>query len=128
MYLLIYRDRNQKWAALKIMQAKYSTSEGPLSSPHEVSTLEILQDSRYHSPSLYDSFSHEGPNGSHLCIVNEFLGPSLRHVFTDYTNCDDQLPPDDIIFFSRQLLQAVANLHESRIAHGGIVPRNLQPR
>lgn len=84
----------------------------------------MLQSLREHHVSkfvinLYDDFTHEGPNGSHLCIVTEFLGPSLSTVIEDYDLGGDRLEPDDILRLSRQILQATASLHEAGFAHGG---------
>ncbi|OAQ98866.1 hypothetical protein LLEC1_04690 [Akanthomyces lecanii] len=103
------RDKQaEKWVALKICKADTD-------SLREVSTLRSLQNSPAANfvARLYDSFVHDGPNGSHLCIVTEFLGPSLHHIIADYAH-------DDTLRLSRQLLQAIAALHEAGVAHGGI--------
>lgn len=68
---------------------------------------------------LYDDFIHEGPNGLHLCIVTEFLGPSLSAIVADYHCSGDRLEPEEIFRLTRQLLQATISLHEAGFAHGG---------
>ncbi|OAA52843.1 Protein kinase-like domain protein [Beauveria brongniartii RCEF 3172] len=73
-------------------------------------------------PALHDEFIYDGPNGSHICIVTNILGPSLQHVITDYSNGRDRLEPDDILRLSDQLLEATALLHEAGFAPGGMYP------
>jgi serine/threonine protein kinase len=68
---------------------------------------------------LLDVFTHHGPNGSHLCIVTELLGPSLETVVADYHCGGDRLDSKDIIRVAKQILQAVAATHEAGYAHGG---------
>lgn len=101
--------------ALKICKASYVTSQ------QEILTLQSLQESPASTSliKLYDDFVHNGPNGSHLCIVTEFLGPSLSDVIADYHCGGDRLEPDNILRLARQLLQATAALHEAGFAHGG---------
>jgi serine/threonine-protein kinase SRPK3 len=76
---------------------------------------------------LLDQFIHQGPNGSHLCLVFDLLGPSMldvvdscrmaaRHRGVDY---HEFLEPPTILKVSRQLLKAVAFMHKSGYAHGG---------
>jgi serine/threonine-protein kinase SRPK3 len=88
-----------------------------------VTVIEALQDScNAFVPALLDEFIHDGPNGSHICIVTNLLGPSLQHVITDYPDGGDRLEPDDILRLSGQLLEATALLHEAGFAHGGMHP------
>lgn len=75
---------------------------------------------------LLDDFHHTGPNGFHQCLVLELLGPSLNNVI-DGANPMPGRPRDegdgmiveDIFRLARQLLSALATLHENGIAHGG---------
>ncbi len=87
----------------------------------EISTLRTLQGSPASGfvAKLYESFVHDGPNGSHLCIVTEFLGPSLKHILADYDRGGDRLAPEDTLRLSRQLFQATAAVHEAGVSHGG---------
>lgn len=68
--------------------------------------------------SHHDDFTHGGPNGSHLCIVTELLGPSLSTVVKDYADGDQRLDPDEILRLTKQILQATTSLHEIGFAHG----------
>lgn len=71
--------------------------------------------------SFYDSFINEGPNGHHLCIVFEFLGPTLAVVLRNYRELEDEgkLSANTVLKITRQLLQAVDHLHRLGYAHGG---------
>jgi len=73
---------------------------------------------------LFDDFIHHGPNGSHQCFVFELLGPTVNTKMECYVP-DGSLPDersfysDEILMMAKQLLQAVAFLHEAGYAHGG---------
>jgi len=101
--------------ALKICKASSTTCR------RELSTLQSLRENHplRFIVNLYDDFLHDGPNGSHLCIVTEFLGPSLSAVVEDYHRGGERLEPEDILRLTRQILQATASLHEAGFAHGG---------
>ena len=45
---------------------------------------------------LLDDFLHQGPNGSHQCLVFELLGPSVDAVVADYGEFGDRLEPETI--------------------------------
>jgi serine/threonine-protein kinase SRPK3 len=76
---------------------------------------------------LLDHFVHQGPNGSHLCLVFNLLGPSVHKVVEscrmaahdDETEYHEFLDPTTILKVSRQLLKAVAFMHKAGYAHGG---------
>lgn len=68
---------------------------------------------------LYDSFTHEGPNGVHQCLVFELLGPSVDRVLADYRESHDKLCTETIIRMSTQLLKAVKFIHGAGMCHGG---------
>jgi serine/threonine protein kinase len=76
---------------------------------------------------LLDQFVHQGPNGSHLCLVFDLLGPSVHKVVEscrmaaqqEETPFHEFLEPPTILKVSRQLLKAVAFMHKAGYAHGG---------
>ncbi|KAF1948634.1 kinase-like protein [Byssothecium circinans] len=78
---------------------------------------------RKHISRLLDSFYHEGPNGQHMCIVSELLGPKVSTVAEKSTNyrLDSKLARR----ISRQLLLAVDYLHSCGVAHGDIHMGNI---
>ena len=59
---------------------------------------------------LLDRFELEGPNGRHLCLVFEALGPAFnpRHLTAHAT-----------WVMTRQMVEGIAYAHESGVAHGG---------
>lgn len=68
---------------------------------------------------LLDSFTHEGPNGIHQCLVFELLGPTVDKVLADYHEGRDNLCPETILRMSAQLLKAVQFIHSAGMGHGG---------
>ncbi|KAL7907398.1 kinase-like domain-containing protein [Trichoderma velutinum] len=71
-----------------------------------------------HVSHLLDSFYHEGPNGRHLCIVLELLGPKISLVVNRRPNyrLDGKLARR----ISSQLLLAVDYIRSCGVAHGDI--------
>lgn len=92
-----------------------------MNTSRELSTLRSLQQGTVSAyvPRLLDSFTHTGPNGIHLCLVTEFLGPSLDHVVADYHQGGDRLDPEIVLKLSKQLLQAIELIHGAGYGHGG---------
>lgn len=74
---------------------------------------------------LLDKFIIDGPNGRHMCLVFELLGPNLRTLvkteYKDRANID----PATILRMTEQLLKAVAFIHQTGFAHGGMVNYRL---
>jgi serine/threonine protein kinase len=70
---------------------------------------------------LLDRFTHQGPNGRHLCLVFELLGPSVDAVVQDYNDGGDRLDAETILKISGQLLEAISFMHGFGFAHGGMV-------
>jgi serine/threonine-protein kinase SRPK3 len=70
---------------------------------------------------LLDHFCHQGPNGTHQCLVFELLGPTVDTVARDIHEGGDVFEPETILRMSEQLLQAITFLHDVGYAHGGTV-------
>lgn len=68
---------------------------------------------------LLDEFTHGGPNGTHRCLVFEFLGPSAALVIEDFYRSDEKFEPEVILMVSEQLLQATTFIYGAGLAHGG---------
>lgn len=75
---------------------------------------------------LLDSFVHAGPNGNHLCLVLELLGPNVdsanRMEPYDTANTpklEENLEPYTVVRISHQLLQGLAFVHKAGYAQGG---------
>ncbi len=72
---------------------------------------------RKHVSQLLDWFYHDGPNGRHLCMVLNLLGPSVSAVAERCPNY--RLDGNLARRVSRQLLYATDYLHSCGVAHGG---------
>ena len=105
----------QRYVSLKILCAE---------EPSDIKDIKVLDYLKNKNPShpgyqyisfLYDSFGIDGPNGSHMCLVSEVLGPSLA----DLVSLGKQLRAAASRTVSRQLVQAVAYLHSEGFCHGG---------
>ncbi|KAK4466343.1 kinase-like domain-containing protein [Cladorrhinum samala] len=76
-----------------------------------------------HVSHLLGSFHIQGPNGRHLCVVLDILGPSTSSVADRCTNY--RLEAGRARSISRQLLLAVDYLHGVNVAHGDIHMGNI---
>ena len=63
-----------------------------------------------HVEQLLDRFKITGPNGRHLCLVVEALGPAFDL---------DVLSPNAAWEVTRQMVEGVSYAHDMGIAHGG---------
>lgn len=68
---------------------------------------------------LLDDFEHDGPNGTHVCLVFEPMGETLAS-YPDWFRTY-KLPEHVTRKFTRQLLWAVSYAHESGVIHTGKV-------
>lgn len=80
--------------------------------------------SQHYIATMLDSFVHEGPNGSHHCLVSEFLGPSLdrfmrEHEKHHYAKKLAMYNVGNIADMMHQVMEAVSFIHEAGMAHGG---------
>lgn len=112
------QNRAHRNVSIKIVVAHKS---GKLD--HELHILTYLKQSNTSHPGykhiipLLDFFYHVGPNGRHLCLVFNVLGPSTSSIAERGPNyrLDGHLARD----VSAQVLLAVDYLHTSGIVHGG---------
>lgn len=115
--LLTPKSSDNKWVALKICRANVTDHRSEVS---KLDTLRSSNASKYVSE-LLNHFTIQGPNGTHLCIVTEFLGPSINDVIYYYVEqcASDRMDADDVLRTSRLLLEATTALHAAGFAHGG---------
>jgi serine/threonine protein kinase len=122
-----------RYYALKVLKAG-DNRQGP----NELKVHQLLGDrstdvKAYDSiVRLMDSFQHQGPNGTHLCIVLEAMGPTAASML-------DELPcnlPRRLRHRSRypfwmakrvlhQTLLGLRALHSKGLAHGDLQPGNI---
>ena len=107
-------NARQQYVALKILCA-----EDP--SITDIEILDFLKCRNVNHPGhqyisfVYDTFGIDGPNGSHICLVSEVLGPCLA----DLVSFGKQLRASASRTIARQLVRAVAYLHSENVCHGG---------
>ena len=107
--------------SIKILAADQSDE----ASCRELRILRHLSELNSHSnhpgkkylPTLKDHFYVHGPNGRHLALVMDVVGPTVSYVQEHCNgNC---LTRKLALMASKQVMLAVDYLHECGIAHGG---------
>ncbi|KFY54919.1 hypothetical protein V497_07347 [Pseudogymnoascus sp. VKM F-4516 (FW-969)] len=120
-----YDDILRQWVALKIMTS--ATTE----TSREVRWYNTLAECRPDSLAsnyiahLLDKFTIDGPNGTHLCLVFELLGPNVRSIVKSEYQDRDNIDPTTILKMSEQLLKALSFVHQTGFAHGDISTKNM---
>ncbi|KAJ0155622.1 Serine/threonine-protein kinase SRPK [Colletotrichum tanaceti] len=99
-----------------LMRLKACAAASPTSPPPLPGAAHVL--------GLLDQFEHRGPHGNHVCLVVKATGPDLsrfRRLFPGL-----RLPPPLVKSVSRQLLLALAHLHDTcQVIHADIKPTNI---
>lgn len=73
---------------------------------------------------LYDSFTHEGPNGTHVCMVFDVLGDNLLTLIKRYDYLG--VPLLGVKSLTRSMLKGLSYLHgEKNIIHTDLKPENV---
>lgn len=82
--------------------------------------------------SLLDSFVHDGPNGRHLCLVLEPMGPSVSSIINAPQLDYDPRKPQPRRFTNqrikailRNVLSGLSFLHHAGVVHGDIHSGNM---
>jgi serine/threonine protein kinase len=110
--------RNQEYVALKVSVAEQYGKTRELETLRTLVELNSDETGSRHVMQLLDHFSIEGPNGTHECLVLEFLGPSITDVLDVGFN-DERLPGKLAKTSVQQALAGLAFLHKHNIGHGG---------
>lgn len=106
-------QRENKWVALKIVDAEHSTS----TAEKTALTRSIVQSSGIQQVATADEqFTFDGPNGQHLALVLPVLGPSLSELSYLFSS---RLTPEFARRVAYEATKAVANLHSQGLCHGG---------
>ena len=112
--------------SLKIMSAEKSREYETQNADFYISNALRKRYEASHHPGgaicrfFWDQFAHEGPNGSHLCLVSEFTGPSLGTVGSWGPSAEfRRLQVDVGKKVAAQVALAVEFLHSAGVVHGG---------
>ena len=111
------------YRALKVLSADESTKSTELRMLQQLAA--IRSDDRgkraIRLPKTY--FRFEGPNGQHICLLNEVAYASLQGLYTiegcNFTPGARRLRADIARKVIRQVTEAVNFLHSHRVCHGG---------
>jgi serine/threonine protein kinase len=113
------------------MVSKVSESTKELQILRHITNPTSTQGAR-HVTQLLDEFKHAGPNGIHVCLVFEPMGPSVSSMVEELPQFKPRkygmkvrYPPRMAKGILRRSLQALAFLHENGIAHGDSQPGNI---
>ncbi|EAA33510.1 kinase-like protein [Neurospora crassa] len=116
-------NKRWKWRVVKVMSAKASNLKGgnadlKVMEMFEGVDRELLKMKGVSIP--MESFWVEGPNGRHLCLMMEWLGPETTGLARCIGQCDGMMK--DICF---QLLEAMEFIHSKGLCHGDFRPQNI---
>lgn len=121
--------RHNRYTVLKILVAAVDV---PANEAHILHFLSTIPDVDQYITKLLDEFDHEGPNGTHKCLVFEPMGPSVNSMVeglpqfqlqTRYTKV--RYPPPMARSILKQALLGLRLLHEHGVAHGDFQPGNM---
>jgi serine/threonine-protein kinase SRPK3 len=109
-------------AALKVLVALLSDKEEN-GIWDELGMLKVIQERNPHSDGyrhvcqLVDNFTHQGPNGNHICLVLEVMQLDVHTLNVAFSKV---MPWPPLARLSKHLLRALAYLHdECGIIHTG---------
>ncbi|RWA12961.1 hypothetical protein EKO27_g2183 [Xylaria grammica] len=115
--------KNERHVGIKVLQAESSTEPHP-----EIAVLHLFEGidqqelQSNHIFAVNDYFWVTGPNGRHLCLVVQVLGPtiswSLRGIDLD--------TPDLLTDLCLQASQSLKYLHDKKICHGDFRPDHMR--
>ncbi|KAG7450208.1 kinase-like protein [Guyanagaster necrorhizus] len=117
----------QRHSALKVVKsaARYAeTARDEIKLLSQVASFSPTHPGRQHLVSFLDSFSHQGPEASHICIVFEPLGENLLALIE--RNKKHGVSRALVKVITRQILLGLQYLHdECDLVHTDIKPENI---
>ncbi|KAI0889308.1 kinase-like domain-containing protein [Annulohypoxylon maeteangense] len=120
---LCYDEKCRYYKSVKVMTAEESVEECPelriLKALADVSDKELREN---HLNIPRDHFWINGPNGRHLCLVSDLLGPSL---FMNHPDGMGIHTPELLTDITFQVSKGLQYLHRKGICHGDLRPSNI---
>lgn len=118
------RDRHSALKVVKSASRYAETARDEIKLLRKVMAANPLHPGRDYVVSFLDSFQHQGPEESHVCIVFEPLGENLLALIE--RNKAKGVPRSLVKSISRQLLLGLQYLHdECDLVHTDIKPENI---
>jgi serine/threonine-protein kinase SRPK3 len=121
MVILKYRKQDSsEFIALKVLSAECYGAEKDLFEREILTHLkngnpkQVGYDQICH---LVDDFEHKGPNGTHVCLVFELIGETLRSFGAWFP--ESMIPESVMRRFTIQLLLALDYAHDHNVIHTG---------
>ncbi|KAJ0413300.1 kinase-like domain-containing protein [Aspergillus carlsbadensis] len=116
-----------EFRALKVLSAEcYDGSQAPIFEREILTHLrngDRDQHGYKHVCHLLDDFEHVGPNGTHVCLVFELMGETLRTFGAWFP--ESRLPSSVMRRFTIQLLLVLDFAHDHNVIHTDIKPDNI---
>jgi len=106
-------NRLARHVAIKIYRSDRRHDEEEARTLKQLTEGPSDHDGKDHIVQLLDRFELKGPNGRHLCLVLEALGPNM-HLH--------ELSPESNWEIAKQLAEATAYFQGLGIVHGGMIP------
>lgn len=111
MLLICPGHRLSRAVAVKIFRSDRRHDEAEARILRRLTKTSTSDRGKNHFVKLLDRFELKGPNGRHLCLVVEALGPRIE---------SGHLTPQAVWDVARQLVEATAYFHRNGVVHGGI--------
>lgn len=112
------RDKHlERYVSLKILVASESSKSTEGSILRMLYSGNSTHPGQQFIPRLLDEFSFDGPNGHHVCLVQEPAGCSIAG--SKETSVNFMFPTETARSIAAQLILGVSYLHSRALCHGG---------